>query len=96
MKQKIKVTKNDKTLYDGKILDLPFKEKYIIEKSIELFDDDDPCIIHKSYVIKEFADSLITTFKKEKNNTLDGADFKDKFDIVDFTEIDLLTFELKG
>lgn len=32
---------------------VPLKEEYIIKKSIELFNDSEPCIIHRNFVIKK-------------------------------------------
>ena len=60
MKKKpiLKVYKKEKLLYEGKFIDLPVKEEYIVKQSIALFDDDDPCIIHKSFILKEFSDFL--------------------------------------
>mgnify|MGYP000394751636 FL=1 len=64
MKQFITIIKNERILYEGRISDIPIKEKYIISKSVELFDDDDPCIIHKSYVVKEYADQILDLLKE--------------------------------
>ncbi len=41
------------TLHECKLNSLPLKEEKIIEKSIELFNDREPCIIHKSFVMKK-------------------------------------------
>lgn len=35
------------------ILDCPVKEEIILNKSIELFNENDPCIIYKSYARKK-------------------------------------------
>ena len=48
----VKITKKGKIIYEGNILDIPIKEEAIIKKSIEVFGDEDPCIIHQSFVIK--------------------------------------------
>lgn len=88
MKQKIKIQQNDKVLYYGRISDMPIKEESIIKKSIELFDDDDPCIIHQSYVIKEYVDILLTLLKKHQNNTIKVANF---LDIISFLNIEDVT-----
>lgn len=54
MNEKIIIKDYDETvIYSGPILDMPIKEEYIIKKSIDIFDDEDPCIIHKSYAIKK-------------------------------------------
>ncbi len=69
MKQIVFLKTNSQTIYEGRISDLPYKEESIKQKSIELFGDDDPCIIHQSYVIKEFTDELLTLLDIE--NPLD-------------------------
>ena len=47
---------------------LPLKEEHIINKSVELFNDNDPCIIHKTFCMKklyleitEYFDSVCKT-----------------------------------
>ena len=94
MKERVIVKRGDFVLYDGNILNIPLKDKYINELSIEIFDDDDPCIIHQSYVIKELVSKLIELFKTQEKAILHAIDFKEEFDVVDFTDISSLTFEL--
>ena len=95
-KKKLKITRNEKTIFHGKFIDLPIKETYIIEKSIELFDEEDPCIIHQSYVIKEFADHLITLFKLNDTTLLLGQEIQKEIEFLDYTDIENLTFVLEG
>jgi hypothetical protein len=57
-KAKINVQSQGKVLFKGKLMDIPMKDEAIIKRSIEVFDDDDPCIIHRSFVVKQFADEL--------------------------------------
>lgn len=95
MKKNVKVTKNNILLYEGKLIDLPIKDEYITQKSIDLFDDDDPCIIHKSYVLKGFADEMITLFKTHNTTILKGDQHLEFFSCVDFTEPSKLVFEIK-
>ena len=94
MKERIVVKRGDLILYDGNILNLPLKDKYITELSIKIFDDDDPCIIHQSYVIKELVTGLLELFEKHGKAKLHAIDFKEEFDVIDFTDISSLTFEL--
>jgi len=47
------IDRNGRTKLQCKLSSLPLKEEKIIEKSIELFNDPEPCIIHKSYVIRK-------------------------------------------
>lgn len=44
---------NGETIFQGVLTSLPLKEDTIIKKSIELFNDSEPCIIHKSYTMKK-------------------------------------------
>jgi len=96
MKQYIVITKNDKILYDGRISDIAIKEEYIIKKSVDLFDDDDPCIIHQSYVIKEFVDDLLHIFKCNDVKTINGKDHLEELTFLDYTELEKLVINLKG
>lgn len=93
MKQKIKIYTEKTVLYEGKLQDVPLKEEYIVKKSIELFDDDDPCIIHKSYVVKEYADKILDLLKVK--STVLAKDCKElldclNIDITEDTKINLL------
>lgn len=42
--------KDGETLYDGLLKDVPLKEEIILKKSVEFFDDPEPCHIHRSAV----------------------------------------------
>lgn len=95
-KKTIKIIKNEQVLYNGKLIDLPLKDEYIIKKSIELFDDEDPCIIHKSYVMKGYADSILELFKNQNATQLNGIDYLNEFNPIDLTETDQLVFIIEG
>jgi hypothetical protein len=94
MKQILTIIKEGKKIYDGKILNIPIKEESIINKSIELFDDEDPCIIHQSYVVKEYVTELLSLFGD--SNEIKGIDFSNQLKFIDLKDIDLLTFHIKG
>ena len=96
MKQFITIIKNEKILYVGRLSDFPIQEKYIISKSVELFDDDDPCIIHQSYVIKEYVDQLLSVFKCVKKSEIEVKNHLDELSFLDFMELDKLVINLKG
>ena len=87
MKKKIIIESNDRIIFKGKKMNMPIRKDAIIEKSIELFDDDDPCIIHTSYVIKHFADDLIKLFEKEDTDELNAEPYKEQ---LHFLELDSL------
>ena len=44
--------KDDVLLFGGKITSLPLQEEFVIKKSVEFFNDDSPCFIHRSAVMK--------------------------------------------
>lgn len=65
-KEKFKIKIIDKTgkvLFDSYVTSLPLKEEMIIDLSIEFFNDDEPCFIHRSAIMKrlfaEIEDSLV-------------------------------------
>jgi len=80
----IKVIKQGELIFKGNILDIPIKDAYIIAKSIEIFDDDDPCIIHKSYVVKQFVDDLLKRVDREKDNVINLLPYREQLDYLDF------------
>lgn len=47
------IDRNGKLCLECKLNSLPLNEEKIIEKSIELFNDAEPCIIHRSFAIKK-------------------------------------------
>ncbi len=51
-KKKLYLTVSDhgRILYDGLWNDLPFSEETILSKSVEYFDDPEPCYIHRDAV----------------------------------------------
>lgn len=95
MKQKVLLRHGDTVLYKGRISDLPVKHDAIIKRSIELFDDDDPCIIHQSYVIKEYVDLLLERFAETGEKTLLLCNFDD-LSFIDCPDDNNLVLELIG
>ncbi|ERJ12894.1 hypothetical protein [Haloplasma contractile] len=84
MKKKVHIKLNDGTIvFKGKSLNLPIKKDYIIKKSIEVFDDEDPCIIHQSYVIKLYVKEILDLVPEGKELQL-----SDVLDQIDFLDVD--------
>jgi len=56
--KKVKILKfcdiKGNVLLEKKVSSLPLKEQTIIKKSIEFFNDPEPCMIHRSAVMKRF------------------------------------------
>lgn len=62
MKQYIFRDANEKILANYPPLQLPIKEDVIIKKSIEIFNDAEPCILHRTHIMKKIMieiDSMI-------------------------------------
>ncbi len=54
--KKVKILDSqDKVVFKGPLSSLKFKTESIKKTSIELFNDDNPCIIHESYAIEQLA-----------------------------------------
>ncbi len=79
------IKKDNEIIFQGKILDIPIKNEYIIKKSIEVFDDDDPCIIHKSYVVKQLVDELLTITNLKVKKELNLSPYKEQLAFLDFS-----------
>ncbi len=68
MPRNIKIIDTDNCiLYEGNLYTLPVAESIIIEKSIEYFNDSEPCFLHKSAVAKKIYYE-IEDFFQEKDN----------------------------
>lgn len=57
--------KDSREVYRGKLKDLPFTEAVISKISMDLFADDDPCVIHRSFVVMQLAEEWKKTFGSE-------------------------------
>lgn len=94
MKQKIQIKDKNSIVYEGRISDIPIKESAIIAKSIELFNDDDPCIIHQSYVIKEYVDIVLRLLHEQ--NPLDVNEHLDTLSFLAIQQPQFCTIYLEG
>ena len=95
VKQKIVIEHQGKTLFKGKVMNMPIKHGHIIDKSIELFDDDDPCIIHTSYVIQHFTTILLELFEHNKVSVLQADQHAQALDFIDVPSLEGLVITLK-
>ena len=94
MKEKIIVKRGSTVLYKGNILNIPLKEKDVVEKSIEIFGDADPCIVHLSFVVKELVTDLLDIFEDNNTTILKANDFLEELNFIDFEDMKTITFEL--
>ncbi len=95
MKKKIVIESNDQVIFKGKMMNMPIRKDAIIEKSIDLFDDDDPCIIHTSYVIKHFADDLIKLFETEASDVLNAEQYQTQLQFLDIDSLKNVKIKMK-
>ena len=54
----IEVRLDESVLFSGELMDLPLKDEWIIKKSIEFFNDPEPCFIHRSAVTIRLLDEI--------------------------------------
>lgn len=94
MKEKIIIKRGETVLYKGNIMDIPLKEANVIERSIEIFGDEDPCIVHQSFVVKELVVELLELFEDNNVSIIDGSDYLKELDFINFDDVQSLSIEL--
>jgi hypothetical protein len=63
MKLKLIIANHNKeVIFQGNPVNLPIRYEDIKKKSVELFDDEEPCIIHQSYAIQKIVDGFLKQF----------------------------------
>ena len=98
MKYKITITNaKNKILFNGNPISLPIKEKSITLKSIELFGDPEPCIIHQSYASQKIADEFLALFPTLPITDFSLVHYEQKLDFIDIPDIEtcFLSIEVK-
>lgn len=84
--------KNQQVIEQKSVLKLNYKEDLIIQYSIKMFQDDDPCIIHRTYAINKLGFDLIDEIEKRYKEEViftvaELPDFiKDKINLPEGTE----------
>ena len=71
----IEVRLEEKVLFNGDISDLPLKDEWIIKKSIEFFNDPEPCFIHRSAVTVRLLNEVWDYAVNGGGKELEYADF---------------------
>ena len=94
MKEKVIIKRLDKVLFSGKILNIPMKEESIVKKSIEVFGDEDPCIIHMSFCVKELVSVLLDIFEDNNTTSINVSNYLEKLSFLNFEELSNITIEL--
>jgi len=80
----LKIVKNNgKVVFEGPLSDLPLKEDYIISKSIELYNEKEPCIIYRTHIMKKFYLALYDCLNQSEGHSCKCEDIKDMLNAVD-------------
>ena len=89
MKIKLIITNENKdVVFKGNAYDLPVQYEEIKKKSIELFNDDEPCIIHQSYAIQKIIDVFMNRFKGVHVKELKFSEIKDDIHFIKIDHIE--------
>jgi hypothetical protein len=88
---------NQKVLFKGSPLSLPYKKDSIVAKCIELFNDHDPCVIHESYAIHQLSEEFIGHLKRFNHLEIPVNHFIQDVTFIDFSKYmnGLLKIEVK-
>ncbi len=83
MEEKVRIVSEEETLFEGHAHELPFRESAIKQKSLELFDEEDPCILHRSFVFEALGDEVLEALDELGNDVarLDAHEAFAKIDI---------------
>lgn len=95
MKYKLMIKQNQNIIFDGNPIDLPVKKDILIEKSIEMFDDANPCIMHQTYVVEMLIDPLISKLKKQMNQEVLISDIMPEANFIDVKPTEGQTISLR-
>ena len=83
----IKITAADgAVIFCGLITELPLREEYIISKSIERFNESEPCIIYRTSIAKKFYIQLfekLGDFRELNITSILCSDVNEFFDSID-------------
>lgn len=87
---------NGKRLYKGSLIGLHYKKEAIVSKCLELFNDENPCIIHESYAIESLSEVVEQILLNEKTKSLIiNKVLKEKLKDIDFEDYTDMTLELE-
>lgn len=71
------VHKDGEVVYEGLISDLPLKEDYILLKSMEFFNEKEPCIIYRTHIMKKFYLALYDCLSQSGASACKCVEIKD-------------------
>lgn len=65
----IQLYHNSQLLYEGELKDLPLKESVVLAKSLEFFNDPEPCYIHRGAVRIRLTEEILRELQKQSDIT---------------------------
>ncbi|MBO5488389.1 MAG: hypothetical protein J5972_00605 [Eubacterium sp.] len=76
------------TIFSGAFNELPVREDYIIAKSIELYNEPEPCIIYRTHISKKLYLDLLDRFpgKPQKGMSISLGDCPELADKLELNE----------
>lgn len=95
MKYKVIIKKETEIIFDGKPIDLPIKKDILKQKSLEMFGEEELCIIHKVFVIQYFCDALISKFKDNLDKEIKISEYIEEVKFIDIKDIEQATLILR-
>lgn len=61
---------NGDIIYEGSLNELPVREDYIIEKSKELYNEEEPCIIYRTHIMKSLYLAIWEQMKEKQKRKI--------------------------
>lgn len=61
---------NGDIIYEGPLNEIPVREDYIIEKSKELYNEEEPCIIYRTHIMKSLYLAIWEQMKENQNREI--------------------------
>ncbi|MBE5972365.1 MAG: hypothetical protein E7246_07610 [Lachnoclostridium sp.] len=82
---KLELYSQGQQIYNGSLKDIPIKESVILEKSVEFFDDPEPCHIHRGAVRVRLTAEIQLEIENQKDPECPGPLLKRyaNFDHID-------------
>ncbi|MGL6174424.1 MAG: hypothetical protein ACRC1P_07420 [Cellulosilyticaceae bacterium] len=82
----------DNKLQEYLIGEIPIREKIVIEKSIQFFDDPEPCYIHRGAVIMRLNEEILNAIEQYQGGSQVAANAinKEILGYIDLQEVEIL------
>jgi len=92
MKKRVCIKRFNKPIFTGRVEDIKIKENTIINRSVEVFGDDNPCIIHRKYCMTDILADFMELFKE--NKIIYCEDCAEALHFLDYGELKGISIEV--